>query len=150
MNINRITIQIYDGATNANILPKNFGRLFRYHEDVILHHLKKRTNFGGYGYFHTRLFSSYVGDNLVKPYGQILEVHFKSDPIDFDLFAKLDELEKLNLLFNYTDESVRLAESKIEVEGFEILNAIKQARETGLDLKEKYDNWWNEYHKRPK
>jgi hypothetical protein len=147
MNINRITIGIYNGTTSNNLLTKKHGKLFRYHEDLILHHLKKKTNFGGYGYYHTRLFNSQAGDNLVKPSGQILQVHLKSDPIDFDLFTKLDDLEKLNLLFNYLEKSVKIAELKIESDGSEILKAIELSRETGLDLKEKYDNWWSEYHK---
>ena len=148
MNINRITIGIYDGITNRRIIDKQYGKLFRYHEDIILHHLKKKTNFGGFGYFHTKLFNSHPGDNYVKTSGQILEVQLKSIPISMDSFSKLSELEQLNSLLNFATESLNLAAFHINQDGIEILKAIESARETGMSLKEEYNDLWDTYFKR--
>jgi len=146
-HINRLTIDIFSDSDNHKTSRKKISSILRYHEDLILHHLKKKTNFGGYGYFHTKLYDSISGENFVKNYGQILEVHFKNDPVDMNQFMKLSDLEKLNVLLDFTKKSVQMAESKIESGADEILIAISQARETGLNLKKKYDDWWKNYYK---
>ena len=100
---------------------------------------------GGFGYLHTRLYDDNFGESIVKPYGQIVEVHHKNEPIDIDSILDLNDNEKLNLFFDYTEKSIVLVEKELKLEGFEIIMAIKKARETGTELKEKYDQWWKNY-----
>lgn len=147
MNLNRITVNILNKTSPGDKYCKEFGSLLRYQEDIIFHHLTKRTNFGGFGFFHTMLYEDYHVENEVIQQGQILKVNLKNLPINFAYLLSLNDESRLNLLLEFSSKSVKTAEKDLGIKSEDLHEAINKAKETGLLLKDQYDKYWMEYYK---
>ena len=147
MYLNRITLDVYQKTSPGAQYDKEFGSLLRYIEDVIFHHLSKRTNLGGFGYFRTLLYESNLGENQVLPQGQVLKVNLKNEPIDFPSLLKLSDEKRLDLLLHYIQVSVQAAEESLGLSAEDFKEAIENARKAGMSLKTHYDEYWHNYYK---
>lgn len=70
MYLNRITFSLNEAAYKTDEILK-FNRIASYFEELLFHHLSKKVNVGGYGFFHNK-FTTDGPDGDIESGGQIV------------------------------------------------------------------------------
>ena len=137
MFINRITFERpRDGEFSDDELIA-FNRTASYFEELVFHNLPKKTNLGGYGFFHNRLFASEIAKDDIKAYGQIIDFNHRSESFRIDQFLKLSVDERMKYLLKLFEKAIHVISKGHQVDTDKFSECIARSLDTGTCIKQK-------------
>ncbi|MEQ8562088.1 MAG: hypothetical protein RLO17_09505 [Cyclobacteriaceae bacterium] len=137
MYVNRITFEKPRDCVISDDELYKFNRITGYFEELVLNNLPKKVNLGGFGFFHNRLFSSALGNDDIKAYGQIIDFNHRSENFNFDQFIKLSDQDKIIYLLKLFQKAINVISEKYEIDKEKFSECIERSLITGLSIEQK-------------